>query len=220
MAEDELVEIAKRELGCIDRRFLFWVALGVETASGSGASAADVDWRLLEWSSLREALDEWLDELPANTAEVAYRWPVNENIRLCFIARPRTAMGAQGYRRMPSFNLADPDPFPSLHFEGGGTASFESLPIETVRELAVGSRRLVVELVSHRAAWTTLYEFMSAMGKSDTSEMNSLELEVHAATLGLVEEPHDPLGSFDEGWRAVHGLDVPMFNDPRDQERG
>jgi len=74
--------------------------------------------------------------------------------------------------------------------------------------------------VSHRAAWTTLYEFMSAMGKSDTSEMNSLELEVHAATLGLVEEPHDPLGSFDEGWRAVHGLDVPMFNDPRDQERG
>jgi hypothetical protein len=220
MANDELVEVAKRELRAIDRRFLFWVALGVETASGSGASAGDVDWESLDWTSLREALGEWLDGLPPDTPEVAYRWPVNENLRLRFIAKPRTATGAPGYRRMPSLNLADPDPFPPLRFEDGETASFESLPIETVRELAVGSRRLAVELVSHRAAWTTLYELMSAMGTSNTSEMSSLELEAHAGALGLVEEPPDPLGSFDEGWRAVRGLDVPMFNDPREQEGG
>lgn len=56
---------------------------------------------------------------------------------------------------------------------------------------------------------------MVAMGRSNTSEMNSLDLEVHAAALGLVEELPDPLGSFDDGFRAVHRLDVPMFDDPR-----
>ncbi len=91
------------------------------------------------------------------------------------------------------------------------------MPIETVRDLALGHRRLAVELVSHRAAWTTLYELMEALGQSNTSELNSLELEVNAAALSLVEPVDDQLGSFDEGWRAVHDLDVPMFDDPRQQ---
>jgi hypothetical protein len=60
------------------------------------------------------------------------------------------------------------------------------------------------------------YESMSAMGKSNTSEMASPELEVHAAMLGLVEDPPSELGDFDERWRAVHGLDVPTFDDPRE----
>jgi hypothetical protein len=146
-------------------------------------------------------------------------WPVNENLQLVFEARPRTTMGASGYRRMPSFDLAEPDSFPPLHFADGETALFESLPLETVRELATGNRRLAIKLVSHRAAWEMLYEMMVALGKSNTSEMNALELEVHAAALGLVEEPPDPLGSFDEGYRAVHGLETPMIDDPRDDER-
>ncbi len=82
---------------------------------------------------------------------------------------------------------------------------------------AVGTRRLAIELVSHRAAWEMLYDYMSATGKANTSELNSLELEVHAGTLGLVEEPPDPLGSFDAGWRAVYGLAVPTFDDPREE---
>jgi hypothetical protein len=215
VTSDELVEVAKRELREIDRRSLFWVGLGVETASGSGVSAADVDWESFDWPSLRDALDRWLDGLPSDTSEVLYRWPVSDHLRLPFFARPRTAVGARGYRRMPSFNLSDPDPLPPLQFEDGETASIESLPAETVRDLAVGNRRLAIELVSHRAAWTTLYEVMSAMGRSNTSEMSSLELEVHAGALGLVEEPLDGLGSFDEGWRAVNRLDVPLFDDPR-----
>jgi hypothetical protein len=214
----EFVEVAKRELREIDRRSLFWVGLCVETAIGSGASAGDLAWESFDWPSLRDALNKWLDELPSDTSEVEYRWPASDNLRLCFSARPRTTVGARGYRRMPSFTLADPDPLPPLQFEDGETASIESLPIETVRELAVGSRRLAIELVSHRAAWTTLYEVMSAMGQSNTSEMSSLELEVHAGALGLVEEPPDGLGSFDEGWRDVNRLDVPLFDDPREQD--
>jgi hypothetical protein len=49
-------------------------------------------------------------------------------------------------------------------------------------------------------------------------EMNAIELEVHAAALGLVEEPPDPLGSFDEGYRAVHGIDTPIVDDRRDED--
>lgn len=215
MANDELGEIVKRELRGIDRRYLFWVQTAVETAPGSGESARDVDWNVLDWQLLREALDNWLDDLPPDTPEAWYRWPVSDDLRLCFIARARTAPGARGYGRMPSLSLADPDPFPELRFEDGGTGSLEALPVETVRDLAVGSRRLTIELVSHRAAWTTLYELMSTMGMSNTSEMSAQELEVHAAALGLVEEPPDGLGSFDDGWRAVNRLDVPPFDDPR-----
>jgi hypothetical protein len=218
VTDDQLVEVAKRELRAIDRRFLFWVGLGVETTKGYGDSAADVQWESFDWPSLRDALDTWLDGLPSDTSEIFYRWPVSDHLRLCFFARPRTAVGARGYRRMPSFNLADSDPLPPLQFEDGETASIEALPVETVRELAVGSRRLAIELVSHRAAWTTLYDVLSAMEKANTSEMSSLELEVHAGALGLVDEPPDRLGSFDEGWRAVNRLDVPLFGDPREQE--
>jgi hypothetical protein len=215
MAAGDLVDVAKHELREVDRRFLFWIALAVETASGSGASAEAADWRSFDWTSLREGLDAWLDGLSVDAPEAMYRWPVNDNLRLCFIAKPRSAAGARGYRRLPSLNIAEPDPLPPLRFEDGGTASLEALSIETVRDLALGHRRLAVELVSHRAAWTTLYELMAALGQSNTSELNSLELEANAAALSLVEPLDDQLGSFDDGWRAVHGLDVPMFDDPR-----
>jgi hypothetical protein len=217
MPGPDLQDVAKRELRSIDRRFLFWVALGVETATGSGASADDVDWESLDWATLRDNLDEWLDGLPADTPQVVYRWPVTDDLRLAFIAKPRTAPSAPGYRRQPSFNLADPDPIPPLHFADGETASFYELPVETVGELARGEKKLAIELASHRAAWDMLYGMMKAMGKSNTSAMNALELEVHAAALGLVEEPPDPLGSFDEGYRAVHGIDTPIVDDPRDE---
>jgi hypothetical protein len=56
MPGPKLEDVAKRELRSIDRRFRFWVALGVETATGSGASADDVDWESLDWATLRGRL--------------------------------------------------------------------------------------------------------------------------------------------------------------------
>jgi hypothetical protein len=215
---DELVNSAKRELREIDRRRLFWVRLGVETAPDSGASPDDVDWRAFTWAPLRDALDTWLDELGSDAEPAEFRRPVHDTLRLCFLAQLRRAPGARGYRRLPSFTLAEPDRFPPLQFEDGETAVLEDLPIETVRELASGHRRLAIELVSHRAAWSTLYEEMAALGRSTTAQMDPLELEVHAAALGLVEEADKVMGGFDEGWRAVHGLEVPMFDDPRPEE--
>jgi hypothetical protein len=104
VSNEVLIDCAKRELREVDRRCLFWVRLlGVETVSGSGASADDVDWRAFGWAQLRDALDTWLDEL-------------------------------------------DPD------------------------------------------------------------------------ALGLVEEADKVMGSFDEGWRAVQGVDVPVFDDPRPED--
>jgi len=41
---------------------------------------------------------------------------------------------------------------------------------------------------------------------------------VQAAALGLVEEAEKVMGSFDEGWRAVQGVDVPVFDDPRRED--
>ena len=215
---DELVKSAKRELREIDRRGLFWVRLGVETAPGSGASPDEVDWHKFAWASLRDALDTWLDDLGSDVAQAEFRWPVHDTLRLCFLAQLRRAASARGYRRLPSFTLAEPDPFPLLQFEDGETAALEDLRIETVRELASGHRRLAIELVSHRAAWSTLYGEMAALGRSTTAQMDPLELEVHAAALGLVEQVDKVMGSFDEGWRAVHGLEVPMFDDPRPED--
>jgi hypothetical protein len=60
-----------------------------------------------------------------------------------------------------------------------------------------------------------LYESMSSTGAENTSDVCSAELEMIAGALGLVEGPSG-LGDFDEGLRAVYGLDVPMFGDPRD----
>jgi len=40
-------------------------------------------------------------------------------------------------------------------------------------------------------------------------------LEPTASALGYVEAPAE-LGDFDEGWRAVHGFDYPLVDDPRD----
>jgi hypothetical protein len=59
---------------------------------------------------------------------------------------------------------------------------------------------------------------MAALGRSTPALMDPLELEVHGAALGLVEEADNVMGSFDEGWRAVHGLELPMFDDPRPEE--
>lgn len=213
MTDDELIAVAKQELRSIDRRRLFSVALSVETTTGSGASASDVQWSSFAWTLLREALGEWLDGL-APCSVATHRWPITENLRLCFVAEPRRASRARGYRRMPGVGIVDPHPLPPLQFEDGDTASLESLSVEVVRDLAVGHRRLAFELVRDRAAWTMLYELMTALGKSNTSEMSNLDLEATAASLGLGEDISGGLRSFDEGWRAVEGLDVPMFDNP------
>jgi hypothetical protein len=35
--------------------------------------------------------------------------------------------------------------------------------------------------------------------------------------LGLSEAPLGDLGDFDEGWRAIHGVEFPIVEDPRDE---
>ena len=214
MANDELISAAARELRHLDRRFRFWVDLGIAKATGSGVSAADLDWVAFDWPSLRVELEAWLDQLPDDEPEATKAWPINENFALVFVATPRSE-DAVGYRRMPSFKLSKADPFPLLSFADGDTGSLESLSITTVQELATGQRSLSIALLSHREAWQVLLEQMQAQNLSSTSEMLGIELEVCAAMLALVDPVPGPLGDFDEGWRALHGAEMPVVDDPR-----
>jgi hypothetical protein len=215
MANDELRSTAARELRHIDPRFRFWVALGVATPRGSDTSADDVDWTAFDWAPVRDELEAWLDGLPDDTPETTKPVPVNEELVLVFIATPRRA-DAVGYRRMPSFKYSDADPFPPLRFADGDAGSLESLPIGVARELAAGDRTLAIALPSHQEAWQMLAQQMDAQGLADTSPMHSVELEVYASMLGLVDPPAGPLGDFDEGWRAINRVDMPIVDDPRE----
>jgi hypothetical protein len=215
MADDELRTTAARELRHIDPRFRFWVALCVAKPRGTDASADDVDWTAFDWAPVRDMLEAWLDDLPVDTPESSKPVPVNEELVLVFIATPRSA-GAVGYRRMPSFKYSQADPFPPLRFADGDTGSLESMPIGVARELAAGDRTLAIALPSHQQAWQMLAEQMEAQSLSDTSPIHSVELEVYASMLGLVDPPTGPLGDFDEGWRAIKRLDMPIVDDPRE----
>lgn len=214
MANDELISAAARELRHLDRRFRFWVDLGVAEAEDSGASAEDLDWAAFDWPSLHVELEAWLDQLPDDEPEATKAWPINDSFVLVFVATRRDK-DAVGYRRMPSFKLSKADPFPPLNFADGDTGSLESLTMTTVRELASGQRSLAIALLSHREAWQMLSEQMQAQNLSSTSEMLGIDLEVCAAMLGLVEPIAGPLGDFDEGWRAIHGAEAPIVDDPR-----
>ena len=111
-----------------------------------------------------------------DTPEVYCQWPVAENVRLRFIAKPRRR--GQGYRRLPSFNLAAPPPLPPLQFDDGTAGQLEDLEIGIVQQLASGHRRLAIEQVSHREVWKTVAESMIAAGCISTSELDALEREV------------------------------------------
>jgi hypothetical protein len=215
---DELRDEAARALGDVDERALFWV--DVATLTHAGAGAENVDWKTLDWAKIRNQADQWLATLDPDTlspqSDAAWlTWPVpgRDDVRFGLHARPR--MRARGYKRQPSLVIAKPPPPPPLQFEDGETASLYELPIETVRQFAQGHRRLGIELVSHRLTWDVLLRQMEHFGQTNTSEIEPLLLEPIASALGLVEAPPDPLGDFDEGWRAVHDIDMPLLDDPR-----
>ena len=58
---------------------------------------------------------------------------------------------------------------------------------------------------------------MEHFGHANTGEMNPLVLEPFASMLGLGDAPPGDLGDFDEGWRAIHGVEFPIVDDPRDK---
>jgi hypothetical protein len=216
MSNDELTTAAARELRHLDPRFRFWIALGISKPQGSHTSANDVDWTNFDWASLRDDLEAWLEDLSDDTApETSKTFLVTDELALVFLVEPRRK-AAVGYRRMPSFKHSDPDPFPPLNFADGSTGALEALSIAAVSELAAGQRALVIALPSHREAWDVLREAMQAAGISSTSEMDRLQLETTASMLALTEPPSGPLGDFDEGWRAINRVDMPIVDDPRD----
>jgi hypothetical protein len=199
----------------IDQRRLFWVKLAVMTATDASKSADDIDWPQFDWDSLRAELESWLQTLSPTTTD-QYIHPVTDWLRLVFVARPRNET-LRGVRRWPSLTHAEPPPPPPLQLADGDTADFRDLTLAQVQDFASGRARLAIELPSHQTAWTVLVQTMKATGATSTSAMNKLELEVHAAMLGLVEGPQGELGDFDEGWQAVNRQTFPIQDDPRDQ---
>lgn len=162
-------------------------------------------------------MDKWLDGLDPDGPPATATWPITENLVLVFRARGRTAM-AREWRDKPSLVLAE-TPTPDLQFADGSTGSLYSLSLDDVHALVTGERRLALELPSHREVWDLLYGEMRALGYADTSEMNPMLLEPIASALGLKEAPPG-LGDFDEGWRAIHGVEFPMTDDPRGELPG
>jgi hypothetical protein len=122
-------------LSSVDQRALFWVDTAVATQEGS--SSADVDWTTLDWTVVREDLDEWLsgldpDAVDASTPEAVFEVPVprRPDVRLLFRVRPRSPQ-SRGYAREPSLVLGEKTPIPALQFDDGSSASLYDLPIET-----------------------------------------------------------------------------------------
>jgi hypothetical protein len=59
---------------------------------------------------------------------------------------------------------------------------------------------------------------MLAADVVSTTQMPKIELEVYAAALGLVDDVPRGLGNFDEGYRAVNGIEFPVVDDPRPED--
>lgn len=93
-----------------------------------------------------------------------------------------------------------------LHFVGGEEREFISLTRDEVGQLASGELRLIGQLASSRDAFAMIAHEMSSFGCERVAELHPFAIQAHAAMLGLSESP-DPLGSFDQGWRAIN--DVP-----------
>ena len=86
-----------------------------------------------------------------------------------------------------------------------------------MRELASGQQELAITLPSHQVTWQMLLAEMEHFGRTSTAEMTPILLEPTASALGFVEAPPG-LGDFDEGWRALEGVDYPLVDDPRAEE--
>jgi len=198
---------------------MFWIDTAVATLSGS--SAADVDWSTLDWAAIRIELDRWIDTLNPDTldmqsagAQFHVGVPSRDDVMLVFRARPRTEQ-ARGHQREPSLVIGERPPLPLLHFDDGSSGYLNNLSIEMVKGLAEGRRKLAISLPSNQDAWEMLLEEMQHFGHDNTSEMEPLLLEPTAAALGLTVQPAG-LIDFDEGWRVVNRVDMPITDDPRD----
>jgi hypothetical protein len=218
--DEELKGQAGRELADLDAPACFWIDIAV--AKRQDASADDIEWTALDWHRIREEAEEWLETLDPDTldpstpaAVLAFDVPDRDDAKLLLRARPRSA-NSRGYKRQRSLVLADAPPdTPPLRFADGAAESLYALPIETVRDLATGRRRLAIELPSHSEVWGMLLDQMEHFGQDNTSKMNPLSLESFASALGLAEPPPGDPGDFDEGWRAIHGVEFPIVHDPR-----
>jgi hypothetical protein len=104
-----------------------------------------------------------------------------------------------------------------LQFADGETASIYALAVETVRDLAAGRLALAIALPSHRETWTMLAQEMDGLGYVNTAEMPPLFLEPIVSALGLGADPPGGLGDFDETWRLLHNVEMPMVDDPREK---
>jgi hypothetical protein len=216
----ELEREAGRELRDLDARAYFWIDVAV--AKVHGTSADDVDWTVLDWPRLRDEAEAWLETLDPDTVDpstpdavLPFEVPGRDDVKLLLRARPRWPE-LRGYKRQRSLALATAPPeTPPLQFADGASESLYALPIETVRDLAAGRRRLAIELPSHHETWDMLRGQMEHFGQANTSEMEPLVLEPYASMLGLADAPPGDPGDFDEGWRAIHGVEFPIVDDPR-----
>jgi hypothetical protein len=176
----------------------------------------------MAWPSIREEAEAWLETLEPDTldpsseeAVLAFGVPDRDDVRLLLRARPRS-LQARGYNRQRSLVVAAAPPVtPALRFADGTSESLYALPIDTVRDLAAGLRKLAIELPSHRDTWEMLLDQMEHFGQANTSEMEPLVLEPFASALGLADPPPGDLGDFDEGWRAINNVEFPIVDDPR-----
>lgn len=135
------------------------------------------------------AVDEWLDTLPDELAEVEYfEWEdPSVGVRLKLRAQSRTKM-AKGWGAMPSLTHLE-QPMDDLRFAGGDNRQFISLSLDEVDSFADGEA--LPENVPAKSVWV-FTEIAKAMRHFDCKlviELDPASITVFAGMLGLVDPP-------------------------------
>jgi hypothetical protein len=202
MADDQDWEEWQRRivesLRPIDAAALFWVGLSEIDLRGAPGHRLDE----FPFAELVAFVDGWLAGVDPDGPEQQTAWQ-GGGVRLGFRARGRKP-AERGWQAMPSLNLLE-QPMADLHLLDGGRRQLHTFTVEELRRLAAGEVRVVGQGASYQETFAMIADMLDHFGLETVGELPPEQITVFAGALGLVEPPPS-VGSFEQGWRQIHGV--------------